>query len=368
MPHCSHDHQTLIYQPDFFFPMPSPLTTLLLLLSTHNLPSQPSANLNRPSCLSTIRTFLQSSPNITLNNPLLFHQPFPTNLNTSSIYLTLPACQQICGSKHEIKDDCAGRVKEWMFPVLLLLVSVEPTAVLTVGIWKALGFYLFVMADPPGVFRGLLGRMRAERRFQSIGQEMWRGVEEKRKLRVGGGKRVNLKTTVLDVCFALWWNLTKWLRIRKPPPEEKKPRVMSKSYGIVLSAMADLLSEPQKARGALRHALEMTTIPNDAQDKAIIKAAESLSFVHTRGAAVAWIAVIVCIVEFSFLIFAPLQQQVSASPSGAKIASAATFTWLLPLVVMSAHLGTRDDLGRSRELIKGLLEALGEKEWQRNSN
>ncbi|KAK4188239.1 hypothetical protein QBC35DRAFT_451373 [Podospora australis] len=372
------------------------------------IPDRRTEHLNRTLRHSSIRTALNQSA-ILPNDTSIFYPPFATSFGEEYL-LTVPACQRICGSRYEIKDDCAGRIKEWMLPVLLLLVSVEPTAVITVGVWRALSLYLFAMADPAGMFRGLLGRMRWEKKFRLAGREIWEEVKQQRKERRRALERghaeviaatveqeevdlgshtehidaqgqgvvilVDLKngdsaravvvpldgeeepTCMLDNTESegegqtrrlKWWL---WSQKRSSPEDQEAQRAktMSESYGIILSAMADLLVDPDAAKGALRHTLltrsldassQRRIVSDEDQDEAIITVADSLRFVPTRGAAVAWIAVVVCIVELIFLIVGPLRQQISASPSGAKIASAATFAWLLPLVAISAHLGRK---------------------------
>lgn len=391
------------------------LLFLTLLSQSLALPDRYNEHLNKSLCLSSIRTALTDST-ILLNDTSIFHAPLPTNHSADPIFLQVPACELFCGLKHEIKDDCAGRIKEWMLPVLLLLVSVEPTAAVTVGVWRALGLYLFALADPAGMFRGLLGRMRWERRFGVVGGEIWEEVKKRRRqleleaergnMRSEGGRAglvvanedtggiiagaqemimlidfkngepsrgvtASIMPVTVDVSAE---HETEPSRRNRPPsqppksswwpwhrqlsPEQEKSKSIAESYGIILSVMSDILSEPNTARGALRHVVTKTPperVPYATQDQAVLDAADSLRFFHTRGAAVAWIAIVVCIVELIFLIVGPLQQQISASPSGAKIASAATFTWLLPLVAISAHLGTRADSVRAGKEIMALL-------------
>ncbi|KAK4169869.1 hypothetical protein QBC43DRAFT_329443 [Cladorrhinum sp. PSN259] len=361
--------------------------------------------LNRSLCLSNIRTALNQSV-ISPSNTSVFHPPFPANYSSSEIFITVPACQIYCGSKHEKKDDCAGRIKEWMLPVLLLLVSVEPStaAALTAGVWQALGFYMFVMGDPAGMLRGLIGRMISERRFRIVGGVMWEEVKRRRMDRVhvyvlegagvqdvaadragemdiglhhlvgheAGGQEMMLLNSmngesskvrvITDLVTEVRGDMTRQDEAKvQNLPDRTKDKKMSKSSGIILSAVADLLSDSEAAKGALRHALIRTPpemVSYDAQDEAVLRASASLRFVHTRGVVMACIAVGVCILELIFLIIGPLQQQISASPSGAKIASAATFAWLLPLVVLSAYLGAPSDPKMAREVIKGLFEIL----------
>ncbi|KAK4463261.1 hypothetical protein QBC42DRAFT_266297 [Cladorrhinum samala] len=405
----------------YFDPIMQCIFVFLTLFSTRSLAlaDQSSQHLNRSVCRSSIRTALSNST-ILANDTSILHAPLPANHSSDQIFLQVPACERICGSKHEIKDDCAGRIKEWMLPVLLLLVSVEPTAAVTVGVWRALGLYLFAMADPAGMFRGLLGRMRWERRFRISGGEIWEEVQQRRSNTVAtgrqaerdgprtvkpesaseiipydadqsgaqelmlisskkgksfGGPRVtSIMSVTADVSPEHETEPSRRNRPNSQRPksswctwrrklsrEQEKSKSMAESYGIILSVISDILSDPNTARSALRHAVTKTlpeTVPYAAQDQAILDAADSLRFVHTRGVAVAWIAIVVCIVELAFLIVGPLQQQISASPSGAKIASAATFTWLLPLVAISAHLGTRTDLVRSGKEIVALLRKL----------
>jgi hypothetical protein len=81
----------------------------------------------------------------------------------------------------------------------------------------------------------------------------------------------------------------------------------------------------------------------------------------TRGVPAVWIAVAVCIVDLGFLVIQPLQQQSSEPPSGAKFASAAAFSGLLPLVLLHAYYGKRVEPGRVRKEVIDFLRDLNDR-------
>lgn len=254
---------------------------------------------------------------------------FVLPVSPSQPVLHVPACKRICGDGPERKRDCASRVKDWMWPVLLLLVAVEPAAVLTSG-WAALALYFFALGDPITLFRSLLERIRRMRRCREAGREMLEYVQRRRD---AAGRRRLLK----DV----------------------RGMGMSESYGILLWGMSEVLGDLESAKGALRHAvLRQTRISEQEQDAIVRRAALSLRSFGRWGVAAAWIAVAVCVVDLLFLIIQPLQQPWLEPPSGAKIASAAAFSWLMPLVLLYAYYGKRVDSGRVGEEVFAFLREL----------
>jgi hypothetical protein len=71
--------------------------------------------LDKTVCLEEIKT-LVSEGKISIDDRNVFFVP-PGNLNdsTSNPTITVQACEKYCGSGPEVKQDCAGRVKEVRF-------------------------------------------------------------------------------------------------------------------------------------------------------------------------------------------------------------------------------------------------------------
>ena len=196
--------------------------------------------------------------------------------------------------------------------------------------WSALMLYFFALGDPIGMFHGLLGRVRHERLCERAGEEM---VEVLRGKRRNSGKQIDAELA----------------------------KSLSDSFGTLLSAMSDIIQDAESAKGALRHVLSQPSqLSDEDQNKSFLETAGAVCSLHTRGAPAAWIAVAVCIFDLLFLIIGPLQQHSSEPPSGAKIASAAAFSWLLPMVLLHAYYGMRADSRRAGQVIHALLETLSD--------
>jgi len=254
--------------------------------------------------------------------------------------LHISACKRICGDSPERKRDCTSRVKDWMWPVLLLLVAVEPAAVLT-SVWTALGLYFFALGDPITMFRSLLGRIRHMRRCREAGREMLESLQRQRREMLDTMQRRR------DAAG------------RRRLLRESRGMDMSENYGMLLWGISEVLGDLDSAKGALRHALLRQTQLSEREKDAIARrAAASLRSFGRWGVAAAWIAVAVCIVDLLFLIIQPLQQPWLEPPSGAKIASAAAFSWLMPLVLLHAYYGERVDSGRVGEEVFAFLREL----------
>ncbi|KAK0641694.1 hypothetical protein B0T16DRAFT_219550 [Cercophora newfieldiana] len=213
-----------------------------------------------------------------------------------------------------------------MWPLLLLLVALESTAMLH-G-WSALTLPFFALGDPLGTFHDLLSRMRHKSLCKEAGANLTRFLGERR-----GGNDQHLDT--------------------------KTSQSLQDAFATMLSVMSDIIGDFDSAKGALRQALRQSQLSNEGKGQAIIDAAEAVhSLAHSRGAAAAWIAVIICIVDLLFLIIAPLKQRSLEQPSGAKIASAAAFSWLLPMVLLHAYYGGNLDQRKSAKEIRAMLKVL----------
>jgi hypothetical protein len=166
---------------------------------------------DRSLCLQAIEQEVGNNTLSINDKDVFFERP----ADLTSPVLSLPACKRICGDGFERKRDCLSRVKDWMWPVLLLLVVLEPTAALTVG-WSSLVLYFFALGDPIGMLHGLMHRVRHERSCKRAGMEVLVWMQDIRGIQ----------------------------GITQPA-----------SYWIFISAMSDILGDIKSAKEALQYAL-----------------------------------------------------------------------------------------------------------------
>ncbi|KAK1755597.1 hypothetical protein QBC47DRAFT_445787 [Echria macrotheca] len=336
--------------------------------------------LNRTQCLAD---FTHANGSLTLNDGSV------VSVNLSRPAVSVPVCEELCGSGHEVKPDCVNRVKEWMWPVLILIVAMEAAAIYNAGV-SAFGLYFLALGDPLGMFQAVLARMRHEKLCRREAEDIWREVRRERPdTAVPAATRPSLiqqaitiellpvpavadagdKTVKLAGPSVTTTSVPEESQTVAPHEKQKPPGSLLKSYAIVLSAMAELLDDHDAAKSAFNYALSRSSrsvTSKDAQDEAIIVASEFLHPLRSRGVPAAWIAVIACTLDLAFLVYKPLQDASANQPSGAKIASGFAFSWLLPLVLLHSYNGVRGERRKVAEEIARLLEALGEKSVLRN--
>ncbi|KAK5661177.1 hypothetical protein OQA88_11068 [Cercophora sp. LCS_1] len=295
-------------------------------------------------------------PNITLLSPNDTSIFYNTPADSSNLVITVDACRKHCSDEErEKKADCVGRIKSWMYPILFLIVSLEPTIGVAVGM-SALVQYLVALGDPFALFDHILHIISVEQHCKKLAVEIFhrRTDEEpdptKSQIRVFVTEEPETPTQNQVLNRIGCWIKSMW---QKTPDDNVRD-----GLAVILSAMADLGIGLEAANGRLCHALSEGPLTKQQKD-ALLDAGVSIKKLRASGTIKAWIAVFACVLDFLFLIIPTLQEQISESPSGAKIASGTAFSWLIPLVILHAWYGNRADAKMSAKEITELLKKLG---------
>lgn len=315
-----------------------------------------SNGIGKPFDLETCRRYIQDelkNRHVSPTDTLIFTKP-PTN---QELTITVAACRKLCGDGPEKKGDCVARIKSWMYPVLFLIVSLEPTIGVAVG-WSALALYLFALGDPIAMFNRVLCRILVDQHCRRLSEEiMDRGRENRpdsTKNHVHVFAIEEPKQRDRDVLSRTLRGVMRQIAHiwRRDPNKNIKD-----SLRVILSAMADLDIDLEAAKERFCHALPETSL-SEEQSKTVVEAADSIKSLRANGTIKAWIAVFACILDILFLVIPALQEQSSESPSGAKIASGTAFSWLIPLVILHAHYGNQADEKLSAGVLISLFEEL----------
>ena len=314
------------------------------------------------SCLKKIQRGLDgpgSSPNQTL--PSLPGKTVIYDGNRSHPVISIEICRKYCDGQNVPKDDCIGRIKSWMYPVLFLIISLEPTIGIAVGV-SALALYLLALGNPIAMFHDNLRRISVEQHCRKLAEDILnRRIDESSApahSRAPGLSIGEPEPPSRCLLSQIKENLGRWAsRLCR---KDRDRRDVKDNLVVVLSAMADLGIHLDDAKGRLCYALPDGRL-SKKQKEALLDAAASVKSLRAVGIAKAWIAVSACILDFLFLIIPALQAQVSESPSGAKIASGTAFSWLIPLVILHAWYGNRADAKMSAKEIIKLLETCGDR-------
>ncbi|KAK0748925.1 hypothetical protein B0T18DRAFT_388625 [Schizothecium vesticola] len=309
------------------------------------------------SCRKKIQHWLDG-PGSSLNQPLssstdktVFYPEVPAN--RSHPVITIEACQKYCDGQNAPKDDCLGRIKSWMYPVLFLIISLEPTIGIAVGV-SALALYLLALGNPIAMFYDILRRISVEQHCRKLAED----ILNRRRYEPPAPAHARVLDLNIDEpkpptrCLLSQIKESLGRRASSLCRKDRDRRDVKDNLVVILSAMADLGIHLDDAKGRLCYALPDGRL-SKKQKEALLDAAASVKSLRAVGIAKAWVAVSACILDFLFLIIPALQTQVSESPSGAKIASGTAFSWLIPLVILHAWYGNRADAKMSaKEIIK----------------
>src|SRR5580700_9724867 len=116
--------------------------SLLQLLFIILFISPPAATFSLSQCYQQVYKNLTANPDLGLNSTFFFFTPADSN----DPFLTPTGCEVLCGHTDDaIYSDCALRLFQWVFPVIILIGSI-PTP--PTKWWKRFWVMLRVLGDP----------------------------------------------------------------------------------------------------------------------------------------------------------------------------------------------------------------------------
>jgi hypothetical protein len=254
------------------------------------------AGYSRTGCLELLNNITKTDSAYTSRNPNYF---FGTSTEDSPV-LTLSGCYEICGQRWGAYPDNGVRMLNWLAPLLLLLVSFSYPGIGRQRFWLAIR----VLGDPIGTTWWHLMTLRM---WVNCRKKAWEFLCNLRDLDVGNRKEVRNAITLVYFATAKY--------IDSAEVVENFETAMSEIYDTRL---------PRQERHARFHRLLITgsTIAGSRVTD-IRRVAFGVTF-YVVGV---------------LALFIPQMAGGSTNLSGGRIAPPSLYTFILPLVLLSAALG-----------------------------